>query len=74
MYSLSDFSDSYFNFDYFSYYNKNGEGVGVVFPIYMHSYVKFDSLSYCSCASTLHPCPQDYHELLHIIIVKHRLS
>ena len=40
MYNRPDFNDNYFRSSDFVYYNKHNEGVCVVFPIYMYSYVK----------------------------------
>ena len=41
MYNRPDFTDNYFISSDFVYYNKHNECVGVVFTIYMYSYVKF---------------------------------
>ena len=45
MYSRCDFSSNYFCDDDLVNYNSHNEGVCVVFPVYMHSYVKFFKLS-----------------------------
>ena len=45
MYRRCDFNNRYFNDNDFVYYNDHGEGVCVVFPVYMYSYVKFVKLS-----------------------------
>ena len=59
--------------DSFVYYNSQCEGVRVVFPVYMYSYVKFSPVSYSlSSDSVLLSCPRDFSELLCVKLVKHR--
>ena len=63
MYNRSEFSDSYFRSSDFVYYNKHNEGVCVVFPIYMYSYVKC-----IRCDSNI----IDYCETVYVNIIKKR--
>ena len=59
----SQFSDTYFRSSNFVQYNKCNEGVCVVFPIYMHSYVKC-----IRCDSNI----IDYCETVYANIIKKR--
>ena len=72
MYNLNDFNTNYFNSDSFVYYNSQCEGVRVVFPVYMYSYVKFDPLSYSMSSSVLSSCPCNFSELVRVVLVKSR--
>lgn len=75
MYELVDFNSSYnyFMSDSFVFYNRQREGVCVVFPIYMYSFVKFSPMSYSmSSDSVLLSCPRDFCELLRVVLVKDR--
>ena len=74
MYTLTDFTcnSTAFNADSFVFYNRECEGVRVVFPVYMYSYVKFDSVSYSMSSSVLSTSPSNYHELVRVVLVKCR--
>lgn len=68
MYSKSDFP-SYFDENFFQYYNKFGEGCFIVFPIYMYSCVRFTPKSY---NSDKRPLCCSFNEILMLKVVKER--
>ena len=61
LYNRCDFNDNFFCNNNFVYRNSNNEGVCVVFPIYMYSYVKFIKLS---------DCCSDFCETVSVSLVK----
>ena len=46
LYERNDFPPHYFSDSAFTYYNKDGEGCFVLFPVYMHSKIKYGPLHY----------------------------
>ncbi|XP_019860861.1 PREDICTED: uncharacterized protein LOC109589178 [Amphimedon queenslandica] len=69
LYERSDFSSQYFSDDNFSYFNKEGEGCFVLFPIYMYSFVQFSHPHYDSAKNL---CKRNFTETLRIKLVKSR--
>lgn len=68
MYSLDDFDQQYFSPDDFIFYNKDGEGCKVNFPVYMNCHLHW-------CAKALYDTKyRDYTETLAIFLVKSRVT
>lgn len=68
LYNRTDFCPNYFTNNHFCFYNKLGEGCFVMFPMYMHSYVKFSPHSYDSAGKKNDV--RSFTETLFIKIVK----
>ena len=69
LYDRADFISPYFVDDNFVHYNKHGEGFKVVFPIRMHSYIRFSSQSY---DHKHNPLPRTFNEVISVKIIKCR--
>ena len=66
-YEREDFDSQYFPDHFFTCYNKHCEGCTVVFPLYIHSHVRFSKQVYSASNKSL---PRIFTELLTVNLVK----
>lgn len=74
-YNVDDFDEEHFPSNWFVSYDRLGNGRKVVFPIHIHSYIKFAPKSYLksntpSRTTTPIPAPRDFTEVLYVTLLK----
>ena len=67
-----DFDSQLFSSNWFVSHDRLGNGCKIVFPVFIHSYVKYAPQSYLQIGTALVPQPRDFTETITVTLVKCR--